>query len=159
MFIFSLGNALNTPPYLCSLAILLRDENTFGCSYSIWKVLMQGNQIIMNVTLGKLQDKTSGQGYQRVLLVLFVSKVIELIWGLFYVSMDLVWARGILMADDKKRQRIESNLTERNDVEENLLWRSCGLRANRLSSGIVVLYLLLVIIAAWTLFLVSYNAS
>lgn len=152
MIIFSIGNALNTPPYLCSLAILLRDETTFGCSYSIWKVLMQGNQIIMNVTLGKLQDMTPGQGYQRVLLVLFISKLIELLWGFSYVFLDHLFARGILTADDKKKQRIEAILASNNNVNEYTLWRSCGLRANWLSSWIAIIYLSFVIVTAWALF-------
>ncbi|UZJ55506.1 hypothetical protein CBS101457_004826 [Exobasidium rhododendri] len=158
MVIFSLGNALNTPPYLCSLAILLKDDAAFGCSWSIWKVLMQSNQIIMNTTLGRLQDNTPGRGYSRVLLVLFVSKAIEFLWGLSYVALDRIWALGILSADEKGRKAIEaSQADDLNDTATDTpQFKSCGLRPNGYSTCIATAYLGMVIILAWTLFFASY---
>jgi MFS family permease len=160
MVIFSIGNALNTPPYLCSLAILLKDEATFGCSYGLWKAMMQGNQIIMNVTMGRLQDKTPGQGYERVLLVLFISKAAELVWGLSYVLLDQIWAQGILSADETKRQAIEASLqAQGGGSTPHHRCEPSGLKPSRNSTRIAVVYLVLVVASAWLLFLGYYSSS
>jgi hypothetical protein len=165
MVVFSLGNALNTPPYLCSLAILLKDDAVFGCSWSIWKVLMQSNQIIMNTTLGKLQDHTPGRGYNYVLLVLFLSKAVEFMWGLSYVALDRIWALGILTADEKSRRAIEASqeyqdaTAPTSTTTRSRQFRSCGLRASRSSTGAATMYVGAVIVVAWILFFASDQGS
>jgi MFS family permease len=153
MMIFSLGNAFNTPPYLCSLAILLKEEATFGCSYGIWKACMQGNQIIMNVTMGRLQDRTPGQGYERVLMVLFISKAAELIWGLSYVALDQIWALVTLTSGEVRRKAIQA----RSNDPSSPPWRSSGLRPSGYSNWAAIMYLITIMVSSWSLFFGYYR--
>lgn len=158
MAIFSLGNALNTPPYLCALAVLLKDDATFGCAWGIWKALMQSYQIIMHTTLGRLQDASPGQGYQRVLLVLGLSKVLEVIWGLSYIVLDRLYAGGILAANDTKRRSIEEH--QASNAGQSTPHR--GRRAllpSRWSTLWAGVHLAATVCAAWYLFLAYYLSA
>lgn len=164
MLLFSLGNALNSPPYLCSLAILLRDQATFGCAWGVWKALMQAYQIIMNTSLGRLQDRTPGQGYQWVLTVLLVSKAIEFVWGLCYVCLDRYLNAGILAANEKARRRLEAEAqsfhrTSSVDVNDDRRHRQAavrpGLQPHTFTSMFAACFFTATVLCAWTMFFSS----
>lgn len=178
MAIFSVANAINTPPYLCSLAILLGQKSktgehgnhsgeerrggdeTFGFAWGLWKSLMSSYQIIMYTTLGRLQDSTPGnkageESYQSVLLVLFVSKLAELVFGISYVVLDRRYAMGILASNEERRQEIEEEVKHSHQGARNsaLLW------PQRWSNWWAVIHFGASIAAAWILFFVFVVAS
>lgn len=153
ILLFSLGSALNSPPYLCSLAILLsRQQATFGCAWGIWKSLMQSYQIIMNTTLGYIQDRTPGEGYQMVLQILFLSKVLEVLFAIGYLFLDRIYMGGLLTLSIPQPQGHSTNIHARIDRNANSL--GC-LQAYPWATWVIKVYMIVIIVMAWSFFILS----
>lgn len=153
MIISSFGQAFNTAPYLCSIPLLISDNTTIGFAWGLWKAMAATSQIIMDTSLGKVQDESPNQSYTNVLTILLAVKALEFGFGILYVLFDHRFAAGILSADEKKRRALES---EHGGGREALVRsagkRTSGLKAYRWSNCWGAIQFGSQILIAWTLF-------
>lgn len=94
MIISSFGQAFNTAPYLVMIPLLIIDNRTVGFAWGLWKALASTSQVIMDISLGKVQNNSPDNSYTEVLKILLAVKATEFFWGITYILIDKLYAMG-----------------------------------------------------------------
>lgn len=108
----------------------------------------------MNTTLGYIQDRTPGKGYQMVLQILFLSKVLEVLFAIGYLFLDRIYMGGILTLSIPQTQGHSTNIHARMDRNANSL--GC-LQAYPWATWVIKVYMIVIIVMAWSFFILSFT--
>lgn len=75
-----------------------------GSAFGTWQSFQNAGTIIMDVAAGALQDKTPGQQYDRVFIMIMVLKAYDAFLGPFYDWLDGRWLGHQLRMPERKRR-------------------------------------------------------
>ncbi|CAO1620802.1 unnamed protein product [Parajaminaea phylloscopi] len=153
MILASFGQALNTAPYLAMIPLLVRDS-TVGFAWGLWKSLAATDQVIMDTSLGQVQDETPQQTYTIVLSILLATKCLLLLLGLIYITLDTAFAGSVLSRGSVHRKAVLATMAQDHASGTPLRRKLFLLKPHRTSSLWGAVQFGGQIVVAWVLFFV-----
>ncbi|GAA5866071.1 hypothetical protein JCM1840_003400 [Sporobolomyces johnsonii] len=148
----SLALATNVLPWIASIPLLVPNQANLGTAFGIYKALNSCGTVVMSVSAGSIQDRSTGRGvnqYDYVFAFLIVMKGLDVLYGLGYHWFDKFSLGGILHANERERVEAEQAKQANPELHPTPRLRQPIKEVTYVAAGVVAG----MIVIAWVLYL------